>query len=202
MKIANIYINRFLHLFETMKISTSEPDIYLTFDDGPEGEITDIVLDLLNKYEAKATFFCIGEKAKKNSRQYERIIEEGHSIGNHTFSHINDFHTSSKEYIKNVELANDVFKTHLFRPPWGSLTLTTFLILIRKYKIVYWNSISGDTEMELFNLTDCFNKLVKRTKKGDIVLFHSCNLHANETKQILPLYLEWLYKNGYKCNKL
>lgn len=197
-----LIINKCLHLFEETRIRTRDRVVYLTFDDGPEGDITDWVLDILKKYDSKATFFCKGENAEINKEQLVRIIADGHALGNHTFSHINSFETPTRSYLEDVEKADNVLHTVLFRPPWGSLTLFAFLRLRKKYKIVYWSLISGDTEMEKLVLDSNMQRLYNKTQPGDIVLFHSCIKHENETKRILPLYLEWLKQNGYKTNVL
>lgn len=197
-----VFINKFLHLFEVMRVKTNERVVFLTFDDGPEGEITDWVLDMLKTYGFKATFFCKGEKAVENSEQLRRIIKEGHTIGNHTYSHINSFDTLTSEYVADVENANEVLHTILFRPPWGALTISAFLKLRKNYKIVYWNLISGDTEMDKLDLDSNMQRLYSNTRSGDIVLFHSCVRHEKETRLILPLYLEWLRNNGYKSSVL
>lgn len=197
-----LFINKVLHLFELRRIKTSQKVIYLTFDDGPEGEITDFVLAQLRGYNAKATFFCKGENAQINESQFLRLLSDGHSIGNHTFSHINSFNTNTNEYVRDVNKADSVLHSHLFRPPWGSLTLMAFLRLSLKYRIVYWSLISGDTYGKKLDLEKNMRDLCKRTRPGDIVLFHSCKIHENETRQILPLYLAWLKENNYKCESL
>jgi len=202
MNLINNYINKLLHIFEVMRVNTSKKVVYLTFDDGPEGEITDYVLDVLKEYNAKATFFCKGENVVNNKEQFQRIIDEGHAVANHTYSHINSFYTPTKEYVNDVYKAEKVIHSHLFRPPWGSITIFAFLELCFRYKIVYWSLMSGDTEGDSLNIEECLNRLKNKTKKGDIVLFHSCNAHEKETRQILPLYIEWLKSNGYKCEIL
>lgn len=197
-----LIVNKFLHLFELRRINSNEKCVYLTFDDGPEGEITDWVLNVLERYGAKATFFCKGENAVNNKAQLTRIVEKGHALGNHTYSHINSLNTPTADYVKDVDLADGVLNTVFFRPPWGSLTFSAFLQLRKKYKIVYWSLISGDTFMEKLDLDSNMQRLYRETRPGDIVLFHSCVRHENETKQILPLYLEWLSKNGFKTSVL
>ena len=198
-----IYINKLLHLFEVVRIKTKDKVVYLTFDDGPEDSITDWILDLLTVYGYKATFFCKGENALLNKVQLNRIISEGHAVGNHTFSHIKSFDCDSKQYLIDIEKANDVLNTHLFRPPWGALTLSAYFYLIRrKYKIIYWSLMSGDTDFDSMRLESNMQRLYTKTQPGDIVLFDSCKRHEKETRQILPLYLEWLKNNGYKCEIL
>lgn len=197
-----VYINKFLHIFEIMKVKTSSKVVYLTFDDGPEGEITNFVLDELKKYNAKGTFFCRGDNAEKNRSQLDRIIIEGHTIGNHSYSHLNSFNTPTKTYIENIKKADNLLKTNLFRPPWGSLTISAFFSLYNRYKIVYWSLTSGDSQLKRFDLDKNLSNLKHKTSKGDIILFHSCKIHERETKLILPLYLQWLYSEGYKCESL
>lgn len=166
--------------------------IYLTFDDGPEPGITEFILDELKKYNAKAIFFCKGENCIKYPELYKRIIEEGHSVANHTFSHINGWNTPHKDYIKDVEKCEESTKSHLFRPPWGKLTFKQYWRLSKKYRIVLWDIASGDTGLAHFNLEESLQSLKMNTCNGKIVLFHFCKRHENETKQILPLYLQFL----------
>lgn len=202
MKIKQL-ISRLLHLVEVRKIKTKEKIVYLTFDDAPEGEITDFVLSQLKKYEVKATFFCRGDYTERNPEKFRSIINEGHAIGNHTYSHIRAISVSSKEYIDDVEKANNLLNTHLFRPPWGVLKLSDYIKLVTKgYKIIYWSLVSGDTELGNFDLDFNLERMKRNTTPGDIILFHSVNRHEKETKQILPLYLSWLQENGYKSNVL
>lgn len=196
-------VSKLLHLVEVRKIKTNEKIVYLTFDDAPEGEITDFVLSQLKKYDIKATFFCRGDNTERNPEMLRRIINEGHGVGNHTYSHIRAISVSSKEYIEDVEKANNLLNTHLFRPPWGVLKLSDYIkLVIKGYKIIYWSLVSGDTELEKFDLDFNLERMKNNTKPGDIVLFHSVNRHEKETRQILPLYLEWLHDNGYRSNVL
>lgn len=166
--------------------------IYLTFDDGPEPGITEFVLDELKKHKAKGTFFCKGENCIKYPELYTRIIEEGHTVANHTFSHINGWDTPCRDYIKNVEKCELSTNSHLFRPPWGKLTFKQYWQLSKEYRIALWDISSDDTRLDNFNLEESLQSLKKNTNKGKIVLFHFCKRHENETKQILPLYLQFL----------
>lgn len=199
---AKVYINKVLHLFELVRVRTKEKVVYLTFDDGPDGEITDFVISELEKYNAKATFFCKGENVCKNNAQFKKLVTLGHSVGNHTYSHKNCFSVQTKEYLADVKKASSYIDSVLFRPPHGSLTLKVFLSLYRHYKIVHWSLMSGDTELGTLNLEVTLERLKNNTRPGEIVLFHSCKLHESETRLILPPYLEWLYAVGYKCVRL
>lgn len=190
-------INKFLKEFQVSRIPTDKNEVYLTFDDGPEPEITEFILSELEKYEMKATFFCKGENAEKYSELLQTIRAKGHAIGNHTYSHIHSFKYASKNYVNDVDRADGVLHSHLFRPPWGSLTISSFLRLRDKYKIIYWSLESGDTDLSKFDMHNNMERLKKNTRSGDIVLFHCCKKHQGETKQLLPRYLKWLWDNGY-----
>ncbi len=176
--------------------------VYLTFDDGPEPGITEFVLNELSRYNAKATFFCVGENIEKYPHLYEHIVREGHTIACHTHSHINAYHVSCKTYLNNIEQFDMVVRTHLFRPPWGALTLKTFFSIQKNKNIVLWHISSNDFALNNFNLEASLQHLKKSTKNGKIILFHFCKRHENETKQILPLYIKWLYSNNYNMKSL
>ena len=190
-------INKVLHLFELRKGRNTSKTIYLTFDDGPESGVTEFVLDELAKFNFKATFFCRGDNAERHPLLIKKIIEQGHEIGNHTYSHINSFTTEDIVYISDVQRADTILQTRLFRPPWGCLTLNAFLSLRKKYRIVYWSLISGDSELNNFNKAHFLKLLTDKTKPGDIILFHFCKKHERETREILPDYLLWLSINNY-----
>ena len=179
-----------------MRVRTKKKVVYLTFDDGPDEGITEFVLNELKKYNAKATFFCMGACAEKYPDLLNRILDEGHTIGNHTYSHTHGFQVKTREYIENVDLANRILKARLFRPPFGALKCGQFVHLFFKYRIVYWSLISGDSNLENFDYQKSMERL-KKTKVGDIVLFHFCKLHQNETSVLLPSYLQWLKDNGF-----
>ena len=197
MLIVKRIISKFLKRYEVKRILSEDNTVFLTFDDGPENSITEFVLDELDKYGFKATFFCRGDNAEKNIRLLELIKEKGHSIGNHTYSHIHAYTVSTSDYVKDVEQAETILNTPLFRPPWGSLTIGVFFYLKKKYKIIYWSLDSEDVGLNSFNYQQSLEKLKNNTKKGDIVLFHCCHRHEKETRILLPSYLEWLKENSF-----
>ena len=127
----------------------------------------------------------------------KRIQYEGHSIANHTYSHINGFDTSTSLYMENVKRCESYLNTYTFRPPWGALTLRLYSKLRKQYRIIYWDITSGDTE-KINNLELRMNKLIKHTKAGSIVLFHFCKKHEHETKLLLPTYLKFISNNSLK----
>lgn len=196
MKIINSLRFHIIRLFSLKKLKNNERydinAVYLTFDDGPEPGITEFVLDELKKHNAKAMFFCKGENCMKYPELYKRIAEEGHTIANHTYSHINGWETDDVEYFNDVEKCEQITKTHLFRPPWGKLTLKQYKELSKKYRIVLWDIVSGDTALDEFNFEEQMQILKANTAKGKIVLFHFCSRHENETKALLPAYLHFL----------
>lgn len=217
------FTNSFIHkVFPhfTWKINTTEKVIFLTFDDGPIPEVTPWVLGELEKYEAKATFFCVGDNIRKNSSIFEEIIARGHSTGNHTFNHLNGWQTSEKVYLENVQLCEDylniqknnarlrneqtkVYSTDrpLFRPPHGRLSAAQSKILRTHYQIVMWDVLTGDFDQKL-DKNICLQKAIKYTKKGSIVVFHDSQKAKKNLYHALPPYLEHFSNQGFKFEKL
>lgn len=175
--------------------------VYLTFDDGPEEEITDFVLDQLSKYGFKATFFCTGKNAQKHPNLIKKIIDGGHSLANHTYSHLISYNVSADEYVDDVNKAAKVISSDLMRPPCGCLAFPSWIRLFRKYRIVYWSLNSGDSNLSNFDY-DSSIKALRKTRPGDIVLFHFCHKHERETRILLPEYLMWLCDQGYRSDGL
>lgn len=194
--------NRLIRYFMISKIISLDKGVYLTFDDGPEPGITEFVLDELNKYNFKATFFCRGDNAEKHPDLLQRIKDEGHTIANHTYSHLHAFDVSAKKYTADVAKAKNILNTNVFRPPYGSLTLSSWLRIHRGNHIYFWSLNSGDSDMERFDYNRSIGILKNRTKAGDIVLFHFCHKHECETMELLPRYLQWLSDNLYKSKAL
>jgi peptidoglycan/xylan/chitin deacetylase (PgdA/CDA1 family) len=195
-------INKLLRTFEVRRIPTKEKTVFLTFDDGPETEITEFILELLDDYGYKGTFFCRGDNAEIHPELLALLRERGHSIGNHTYSHIHSYGASAKIYSDDVKKANNVLHATLFRPPHGSLTFCAWLKLCKRYRIVCWSINSGDSDLEKFDYQKQMNNLKKNTKPGDIVLFHFCHRHETETKLLLPDYLKWLNEQGYNSKSI
>jgi peptidoglycan/xylan/chitin deacetylase (PgdA/CDA1 family) len=160
------------------EIKTSEKNIYLSFDDGPIPGLTEWILDELKKFDAKATFFCVGENIEKNRVIFERIKQEGHQVANHTQNHIKGFHCSLLEYLRNAESCEALTQSKLFRPPYGQLRKSQYRALLRKnYQIIFWDVISYDYEN--ISPQQCLRNVLRHTRAGSIVLFHD-NLKADE----------------------
>ena len=183
--------------------SPDEKTIYLTFDDGPDPEVTPYVLDLLEQYEAKATFFVVGANAKKYPHVLQRIHANGHAIGNHTQQHLSGWRTAPKKYYQDVILCQqtlsqvlDVKPKHLFRPPYGRITPGQIRSLKQKYEIVMWSVLSGDFDTNL-NVGSAKRALVK-SGAGEIIVFHDSQKSLPNLKQLLPWFLECFHSKGYK----
>ncbi len=183
------------------KINTTEKIIYLTFDDGPIPDLTEWVLDELNKYNAKATFFCVGANILRHETIFKRILNEGHQVANHTMFHSKGFKHSVKEYLSEINDCKQLVKNNLFRPPYGQLKRSQYKALINnKYKIVFWDVISYDYEK--INAEQCAKNVISNTKNGSIVLFHD-NIKAEKNmKYALPLFLKHFANLQYQFKTL
>lgn len=182
-------------------MSKSEKNIYLTFDDGPTPEITQFVLDTLKTFNAKATFFCIGKNAEKHPEIFNKIIAEGHSIGNHTQHHLNGWKNTNPNYFKDVEDAQQLIKSNLFRPPYGKIKLSQYKYFKSKYKIVFWDLLSGDFDPKI-SAEQCLQNVLKNMRNGSIIVFHDSVKASDKLKIVLPKVLEFALKENYSFKKL
>ena len=178
------------------QIKTKSPTIYLTFDDGPIPGLTEWVLDVLKEHSIKASFFCVGENIHKNPKIFKRILNEGHSVGNHTYNHIKGYKTKVVDYMKNVRKCESLTKTRLFRPPYGQLKPNQYRRLIKLgFKVVLWDVISYDYE-EIPKKV-CFKNVKNNAGPGSIILFHD-NIKAEKNlKYALPKTIEHFLKLNY-----
>ena len=188
----------------------SKDTVYLTFDDGPIPEVTPWVLDELKKYNSKATFFCIGDNVRKHQAIFQRIISEGHAIGNHTFHHLNGWKSNTEQYEENVLLAETEIKkslkisirSPLFRPPYGKLTSEQSKNLQRNdYKIIMWDVLSADFDTSISE-EKCLQNVLKNIELGSIIVFHDSLKAAKNLKYVLPKVLEVIVQNGWKSKAL
>lgn len=181
--------------------SRTEKTVYLTFDDGPTIGITSWVLNELNKYNAKATFFCLGKNAELYPNILMKTIENGHRIGNHTFSHCNAWKTKLATYLKDVEHCSKIIDTHLFRPPYGKITPLLVKNLHKKYKIILWDIISYDFDADI-SVEQCYNNVINNVENGSIIVFHDSEKAFKNLRAVLPKVLKYLSDNGYKMDAL
>jgi len=174
-----------------------EKALYLTFDDGPHPTITPIVLDLLSKYNAKATFFCIGDRAKRYPEILQRIRQEGHAIGNHTQHHVNGWATLDRDYIDQVNQAAEFIPSKLFRPPYGRIKRSQAALLQKEgYKVVMWTILSADYDHKL-SKEECLSRVVRRIESGDIYLFHDSEKGEERMLAVLPRLLKVATDKGF-----
>lgn len=152
-------------------IDTSEKEIFLTFDDGPTPEVTELVLDLLHTYHAQATFFCLGKNVAQHPFIYNRILREGHSVGNHTFNHLDGWKTPVFSYLRDVVRAKEHIHSRLFRPPYGRITPGQVAALKKKFTLVMWDVLSADFDYTN-KPTRCLSHVLTHAKKGSIIVFH------------------------------
>ncbi|MBN1187682.1 MAG: polysaccharide deacetylase family protein [Bacteroidales bacterium] len=161
-----------------------EKILYITFDDGPNPLATPWVLDTLEKYSAKGTFFCLGENAEKYPELIERIRSMGHTIGSHGYSHMSGWKTSTKKYFENLEKAFSILKTNYYRPPYGRMTLMQYIKTKKKYRIIYWDYLSDDYKAEI-NLNESFERIIKSVKNGSIIVFHDSEKAFSNIQSLL-----------------
>jgi len=175
--------------------------MYLTFDDGPVPGVTEKVLDTLAKYNAKATFFCVGDNIAKNPEIYERIIREGHSVGSHTFNHLNGWQNENIPYYHNVRKAASLVKTDLFRPPYGRLKPRQAQFLMRHYKIIMWDVLSGDFDKRI-SKEQCAQNVIRNARPGSIIVFHDSLKAADNVLHALPEVLKYFTQKGIEFSNL
>ena len=185
----------------TWGFSVSEPIVYLTFDDGPEPEITPWILSLLEEYKAKATFFCVGEQVQKYPDLFAQLKSEGHAVGNHTMRHENGMFTKSSDYLKSIDEADELIQSKLFRPPYGRLSVRQSLLLRKKnYKLIMWSWLSYDFDPTLSD--EVILSKVDEIHPGDILVFHDNYKCKDRIKKILPQVLEKLQLHGFQMRAI
>lgn len=188
-------------------ISNDEKKVFLTFDDGPIPEITDWVLAQLKSYNCKATFFCIGNNIEKHPELFNKLITEGHAIGNHTFNHVKGWNTPNKTYLKEVEQCEEEIQkasinhpsSKLFRPPYGKIKpIQSRKLRKLGYKIIMWDVLSADYKKEI-SKEKCLENVLKNVESGSIIVFHDSIKAFPNLEYVLPKTLQFLSENGYQC---
>ena len=188
---------RWLYPNALWRMNPNEKAVYLTFDDGPIPGITPWVLDLLDHYHIKATFFLVGDNVRKHPKEFQMILERGHRVGNHTFNHIQGFKYLSYNYLANTNKADTLIKSDLFRPPHGWMRWEQYMVLKHRYKIVMWDLVTRDYSKRL-NGPQVFAKVKKYVRNGSIITFHDSIKAEKNMKYALPRAIEWLQEQGYE----
>ena len=176
--------------------TTAEKCVYLTFDDGPTKEYTLWILEELEKYNAKATFFCIGTNVENYPKEFDAIVKKGHSVGNHTYRHMNGWNNSLLSYLRDVRKCEAVFNSTLFRPPHGRMSNKQRAVLSKEFKVIMWDVLSGDFDTSLSG-ESCAEAVLDNTTNGSIIVFHDSKKAAERLKTALPIVLETLSAQGY-----
>lgn len=185
----------------TWRIPTAEKVLFLTFDDGPIPEITPWVLDQLAEFDAKATFFCVGENVVNHPTVFNRLIEEGHSVGNHTFNHVSGWGTDNLPYFHNIRKAARLVKSSLFRPPYGRLMPSQKNFLQRHYQIVMWDVLSGDYDPNISG-ENCLENVIDNARPGSIIVMHDSVKAEGNLRFMLPRVLEFYAAKGWRFERL
>lgn len=178
------------------EIPNSENKIYLTFDDGPTPEVTEWTLDLLGQFGVKATFFCLGNNIDKHPTIFQRIIDEGHTVGNHSYSHPSGWKTSNKEYFNDIEICQKLINSKYLRPPYGRITRSQAKHLKENYQIIMWNVLSGDYDQKI-SPEKCLKNVIENTQSGSIIVFHDSVKAENNLRYALPKAIESLLEKGF-----
>jgi peptidoglycan/xylan/chitin deacetylase (PgdA/CDA1 family) len=180
----------------TWRRDPSSEVIYITFDDGPVPEVTPLVLDLLDKYNIKATFFCVGDNVRKHPEVYAEVVGRGHKTGNHTFNHIKGFSFSEDEYVANVEKAAEYIDSELFRPPYGRIKRSQIKRLQSKYEIIMWDLITYDYDRKL-SKESILRSVKHYSRNGSIIVFHDSIKAKDNMLAVLPMAIEYWNSQGY-----
>src|SRR5574344_38907 len=175
----------------TWRMNKHEHAVYLTFDDGPIPESTPFILKTLKEYDAKATFFMVGENVLRYHDLYNQIVSEGHQVGNHTFNHIGSLKHMAITYALNTQKANELIHAHLFRPPHGWMKPTVYWWINRKYKIVMWDLVTRDYSKWMTG-EDVVDNVKKDARNGSIITFHDSLKSIDKLHYALPTALKWL----------
>jgi len=194
-------IRKFYNKKLIWNIPVNEKKIFLTFDDGPVPGFTNEILSILNQFDAKASFFCVGENVKNHKKEFEKILSNGNLVGNHTFNHLNGRQTPFEEYISNISKSRNLYETKLFRPPYGKITSNQINKISENYKIIMWTVLAGDFDKNV-SKEKCLKNAINYTRKGSIIVFHDNKKTKDKVLFALPKFLEYFSKKGYSFETL
>ena len=179
------------------EVDTNSKTLFLTFDDGPEPSSTPFILNTLKEFDAKATFFCIGEHAVAHPELFQRLMDEGHAVGNHGFKHHKGWGMKTKKYVENAIKSKEIFPSNLYRPAYGKMTSAQYLALSKEgFQVVFWSLISYDFD-KTFSSADRLEMLKKKAKSGANIVFHDSKKAFPQIKTELPKLLEYWGNQGF-----
>jgi len=185
----------------TWRINGAENKVYLTFDDGPIPEVTPWVLNLLKQYNAKATFFCIGNNVLKHPEIYQSILDSGHQTGNHTQNHLNGWNVKNKNYFNDIAECDKYVSSKLFRPPYGKIKPSQIKQLKQNYKLIMWDVLSKDYDT-LRTAEQCLQTVIRETKSGSIIVFHDSLKAEKNLRGSLPAVLDHFKQKGFEFARI
>lgn len=197
------WISKWIYPAYTWRLPAGQKKIYLSFDDGPHPEATPFVLDTLQQYQARASFFCIGKNVAAYPELYKRILLEGHAVGNHTQNHYNGWKTADADYLANIKEAAQYIDSKLFRPPYGRITRFQAKQVQERLglRIVMWSVLSGDFDVEL-DPRSCSKNVQKNAGDGSIIVFHDSEKAMPRMTYALPGVLEYFSARGFSFDKI
>ena len=187
---------RWLYPKAMWRMKKDEQTVYLTFDDGPIPESTPFILETLAEFGIKATFFMVGENVKRHPELYERIVAEGHQVGNHTFNHLGAFKHWTITYIINTFKANELIHAHLFRPPHGWMRPSEYYWLRKEFRVVMWDVVTRDYS-KWMTADGVVNNVKRYVRNGSIITFHDSLKSIDKLRTALPESIRWLKEQGY-----
>ncbi len=185
----------------TWELPGEEKTVYLTFDDGPTPGVTEWVLDQLDSYKASATFFCLGKNVHENPLLFQEILSRGHSVGNHSYSHLKGFRTSPSGYVSDVRKAREIIDSDLFRPPYGRILSGQIRMLKKDFRIIMWTVLSIDYNSKISGDTVVKN-VTHNVRKGSIIVFHDSVKASKHLYYALPEVLDYLTGEGYTIKSI
>lgn len=196
------FLLRLIYPKGIFRMSPSEHSVCLTFDDGPVPEVTPWLLDVLDEYGVKATFFVVGDNVRKYPELFRMLVERGHSVGNHTFNHVRGMRMRTPDYIDNVCKCDGLFHSRLFRPPHGIMRRWVYrYMLANGYQIVFYDVVTRDYSRKLDG-RKVLDNVRRYTRNGSIIVFHDSLRSVENLKYALPKAIEWLQEQGYEFRTL
>ncbi len=178
------------------EIPNDQKKIFLTFDDGPMPEVTSKVINILNEFQVKATFFCVGKNIGENPDIYKMLLNNGHHTANHSFGHLNGWKIKNNDYFEDIEKCNKLVDSMLFRPPYGKIKRSQIKILKDNYKIIMWSILAGDFDRK-FSKEDCVRNVIDNIRPGSIIVFHDSIKAKEKLLYALPRTLDYLLNNKF-----
>jgi peptidoglycan/xylan/chitin deacetylase (PgdA/CDA1 family) len=185
----------------TWALNGNWKNVYLTFDDGPTPKVTDWVLDRLKEYDARATFFCLGRNVDAHPDIFRRVLDDGHAVGNHTYSHLKGYSSSTQRYMDDVRIADTLIRSRLFRPPYGRIRPRQVKAVNGHFDIIMWSVLSVDYNRKLSGDRVAEN-VIRNVRPGSIVVFHDSDKARKNLFHALPRVLEYLKNEGYTMRSI